>query len=179
MSPARAEPTKAAPKVLAADVDPCKELGNDASSCKAVAKLTSKAGTVTLYRTDGALTRLAMVVDTGTERLLSPPFDQTIEDCGTGSCTILVRTAPQLRQITATSQPAIALEITSAWRHTKAKKDIKTTSWKTRTFVVCSNPGPGWSCLTASYGTRFTTCTASLSDAGIKSTCTRTEKLEF
>ena len=171
---------KASPKVLAAGVDPCNELDDSGASCNGRTKLKSQIGTATLYRVDAATTRLALVIETGTERLLAPPFDQWIGDCGAGSCTQLDETTAKIRMIKIAGDPAFALEIRSAWSHHESEGDSRPTTWKTRTFVICGNPGKGWSCQTRSFGSSEESCTATLFNTGaIKHTCTRTDTLEY
>ena len=177
---AAADSKRAAPTVLAKGADACKELDDAGSPCTTSAKLKSKIGAATVVRVDAAVTRLALAIDTGTERLLSPPFDQWIGDCGAGSCTMLDTTVAKARSIKIAGDPAFALEITSAWSHVNNEGDVHRTSWQTRTFVICGNPGKGWSCQTLSFGDQDTRCSATLSNAGtIKHTCTRTDALAY
>lgn len=180
VTPALADSTKAAPTVLAKAADPCKELDDAGRPCTTGPKVTSKLGTATVVRIDAAVIRLALAIDTGTERLLSPPFDQWIGDCGAGSCTMLDTTVAKARSIRIAGDLAFALEITSGWSHVKSEGDPHGTSWQTRTFVICGNPGKGWTCQTLSFGDQDTRCSATLSNAGtIKHTCTRTDTLAY
>lgn len=180
VAPAFADPVKAAPKVLARGADLCKVLDDAGNPCTTGTKLTTKLGTATVVRVDAAVTRLALAIDTGSETLMSPPFDQWIGDCGAGDCTMLDQTTARARSIKIAGDLAFALEIHSTWSHVNSEKDAQPTSWKTRTFVICGNPGRGWTCQTWSFGDQDTRCSASLSNAGtIKHTCTRTDTLEY
>jgi len=181
LSTASADPTvtRAPPKVLAAGIDPCKEL-DPFGACSSPKKLTTKLGTATLYRIDEATTRLALVIDTGTERLLAPPFDQRIGDCDRGPCTQLDITTAKVRSVKVAGDPAFALEITSEWSHHESETDPRPTAWRVRTFVICGNPGKGWTCQTHSFGSMEESCRATLFSAGtLKHTCSRTDTLAY
>jgi hypothetical protein len=169
-------------EAFSAPADPCKSIGG---KCTRGAKLATKVVTgdiakATLLRGDSDDgTSFGFTLEWGGMKMLSPVVTEEAGDCAAGSCYKRTLTS-KLRAITVGGDPAIALEVTAAWKKVINQNGEVAATWTTHHFVVCGKPEKGWTCVTAQFGERDAPCTASLSKTGeLTSRCTKTDELAF
>ncbi len=166
----------------AAHADPCATLrvGMKQARChRGASARVAGVGRATVYRARAAeWHRYALAID----GVLSPALDADQGLCSLGNCNHLVSTTPRLRRLRVDGRRAIALELTSRYRHfdhDAGGAATGTSPWTERAFLVCGAGATGAiSCTTRRFGAPSESCDARLhADGTLTSSCAAPERI--